>query len=152
MVSGYDACTRNTKQHDFIYNILENESLSIRENPLDPLLSISSSSSSKAIVSTRGSLRKILVYARFGRGAEASSITRPWGSLKIRENCAGFALTILENDFGPLRIREKEDDPPFSKPRRILENDPGRDRRILEKEDVGDRKILENDAPLKILL
>ena len=64
------------KQRDFLYKILENESLSILENPLDPRLSISSSSSSKAIVSTLGSLRKILVYARFGRGAEVSSIKR----------------------------------------------------------------------------
>ena len=145
IVLGYYTCTRNTKKHDFIYKILENESLSIRENP-DPLLSTSSSSSSKAILSTWGSPRKILVYALFGRGAEVSSIMRSWESLKIRENCAGLALTILENDFGPLRIREKEDGE-----RRILENDPG-DRRILEKEDVGERKILENDAPLKILL
>jgi len=139
------------KQRDFLYKILENESLRILENPLDPRLSISSSSSSKAIVSTLGSLRKILVYARFGRGAEDSSIKRSWGSLNIRENCDGLALTILENDFGPLRIREKDEVPPFSNPRRILENDPG-DRRIRENEDVGERKILENDAPLKILL
>lgn len=90
------------------------------------------------------------VYARFGRGPSSSKMS---GSLlKIRENCAGD-LSILEKDFGLLRIREKDEVPPLPKPdRKILENDPGFDLRIREKEDVGERRILENEAPLNILL
>merc|ERR1711868_285828 len=71
--------------------------------------------------------------------------------LKIRENCAGD-LSILEKDFGLLRIRENDEVPPLPNPdRKILENDPGFDLRIREKEDVGERRILENEAPLNIL-
>ena len=70
----------------------------------------------------------------------------------MREKCAGFDLSILEKDFGLLRIREKDEVPPLLKPdRRILENDPGA-LRMREKEDVGERRILENEAPLNIRL
>jgi len=135
----------------FIYKIRENESLRIRENPLDARFSMSSpSSSSKLIASNAGSLLRMRVYARFGRAPSSSKMSE--SLLKIRENCAGD-LSILEKDFGLLRIRENDEVPPLPNPdRKILENDPGFDLRIREKEDVGERRILENEAPLNILL
>ena len=134
-----------------VYKIRENESLRILENPLDALLSMSSpSSSSKLMASNDGSLLRMRVYARFGRGPSSNKMS--WGLRKIRENWAGD-LSILENDFGLLRIREKDDDPPLPRPDlKILENDPGFALRIREKEDVGERRILENEAPRNILL
>ena len=91
------------------------------------------------------------MYARFGRGPSSYNIS--CGSLRIREKCAGFDLSILEKDFGLLRIREKDEVPPLLNPeRKILENDPGLALRMREKEDVGERRILENEAPLKIRL
>ena len=132
--------------NNIVYKIRENESLRILENPLDALLSMSSpSSSSKLMASNDGSLLRMRVYARFGRGP--SSNKRSWGLRKIRENWAGD-LSILENDFGLLRMREKDDGPDL----RILENDPGFALRIREKEDVGERRIRENEAPRNILL
>ena len=115
-----------------VYKIRENESLKILENPLDALLSMSSpSSSSKLMASNEGSLLRMRVYARFGRGPSSNKMS--WGLRKIRENWAGD-LSILENDFGLLRIREKDDDPPPPRPDlKILENDPGFALRILEK-------------------
>ena len=65
----------------------------------------------------------------------------------MRENWAGD-LSILEKDFGLLRIREKDDGPDL----RILEKDPGFALKIREKEDVGERRIRENEAPRNILL
>ena len=134
-----------------VYKIRENESLKILENPLDALLSmLSSSSSSKLIASKAGSLLRMRVYARFGRGPSSNKIS--WGLLRIRENWAGD-LSILENDFGLLRIRENDEVPPLPRPDlKILENDPGFALRIREKEDVGERRILENEAPRNILL
>lgn len=128
----------DTCECEFLYRILEKESLKILENPF-ALLSISKSRPSS--ISRFGSDRKIRVYWRFGRRSYGSSTIQEseYGTLKILENEEGL-LTILEKVAGKsLRILEKL---------AWLEFNP---RNILEKEDGFDRRILENDEALNAL-